>query len=125
MINILVDEAYAFDYLSILDIKKNKTPSGYNAWLTCYTCLEKQFDSNKWLSMIHSQEYSDMITANLFTFEAVEKAKDNKVSAKYVDECNYQRYIAKQNFQRKFFNSDLSEKKIGYEIYIHNNRTVV
>lgn len=125
MINILVDEAYAFDYLSILDIKKNKTPSGYNAWLTCYTCLEKQFDSNKWSLMIHSQEYSDMISANLFTFEAVEKAKDNKVSAKYVDECNYQRYIAKQNFQKKFFKSDLSEKKIGYEIYIHNNHTAV
>jgi len=125
MINILVDEAYAFDYLSILDIKKHKTSCGYDTWLTCYTYLQKQFDPNKWLSMIHSQEYSDMITANLFTFEAVENAKNNTVSAKYVDECNYQRHIAKQNFQRKFFNSDLSEKKIGYEIYIHNNRTVV
>lgn len=123
MINILVDEAYAFDYLSILDIKKNKTPSGYDAWLKCYTHLQNQFDSNKWFSMIYSQEYIDMVSANLLTFEAVDKAKNNNVSAKYVDECNYQRHLAKQNFQKKFFNSDLSEKKIGYEIYTHNNHT--
>ncbi len=31
----------------------------------------------------------------------------------------------KQNFQKKFFMSDLSELKIGYEKYIHNNHTAV
>ena len=42
----------------------------------------------------------------------------NEVSAKDVDYCNFQRHVAKENFQRKFFGSDLSEKKIGYEKYL-------
>jgi hypothetical protein len=51
------------------------------------------------------------------TFDAVDKAKTNEVTAQHVDYCNYQRHTAKQNFQNKFFNSDLSEVKIGYEKY--------
>ena len=121
MINILVDEAYAFDYLSILEVKKKKSDSSIEAWQKCYIHLQKQFDSEKWLSMIYSEEYKNMIKANELTFEAVDKAKNNEVTAQYVDHCNYQRHVAKQNFQKKFFNSELSELKIGYEKYIHNN----
>lgn len=117
MITLLVDEAYAFDYLSILDVKKNKNPFNYDVWSQCYKNLQYQFDNDKWLSMIYSDEYKNMIKANELTFDAVDKAKRNEVTAKYVDECNYQRYVAKQKFQLKFFNSVLSEKKIGYEIY--------
>ncbi len=120
MINILVDEAYAFDYLSILEVKKRKSYFSIEAWEKCYTYLQKQFDFEKWLLMIHSHEYENMIKANELTFDAVEKAKNNEVTAQYVDYCNYQRHLAKQNFQKKFFISDLSELKIGYEKYIHN-----
>ena len=121
MINILVDEAYAFDYLSILEVKKKKSDSSIEAWQKCYIHLQKQFDSEKWLSMIYSEEYKNMIKANELTFDAVDKAKNNEVTAQHVDYCNYQRHAAKQNFQKKFFTSDLSELKIGYEKYIHNN----
>jgi len=117
MINLLVDEAYAFDYLSILEIKKNKNPKNYGNWFSCYTYLQNQFDNNKWTSMISSLEYKEMIKANQSTFEAVDKAKNNLVTAKDVDFCNYQRHLAKQKFQQKFFNSNLSETKIGYEKY--------
>ena len=122
MINILVDEAYAFDYLSILEVKKKKSDSSIEAWQKCYIHLQKQFDSEKWMSMLCSKEYENMIKANELTFEAVDKAKNNEVTAQYVDHCNYQRHVAKQNFQKKFFNSNLSELKIGYEKYIHNNQ---
>lgn len=115
MINLLVDEAYAFDYLSILEVKKQKSSDSNKAWLNCWSHLQNQFEPEKWLSMIYSQEYKSMIKANLLTFEAVDKAKTNKVPAKYVDDCNYQRYLAKQNFQNKFFKSKLSEIKIGYK----------
>ena len=125
MINLIVDEAYAFDYLSILEIKKNKKPESYDAWIKCYKYLQNQFDDQKWISMINSQEYEQMIKANELTFDAVDKAKNDQVTAKYVDYCNYKRYIAKQNFQTKFFISNLSESKIGYEKYTHNNHTVV
>ena len=125
MINLLVDEAYAFDYLSILEVKKEKSKTFNDIWNTCYMYLENQFDSQKWLSIINSEEYKDMIKANQLTFIAVDKAKNNEVTAQYVDYCNYQRHVAKQNFQKKFFTSDLSELKIGYEKYIHNNHTDV
>ena len=125
MINILVDEAYAFDYLSILEVKKKKSDSSIEAWQKFYIHLHKQFDSEKWMSMLCSKEYENMIKANELTFEAVDKAKNNEVTAQYVDHCNYQRHVAKQNFQKKFFTSDLSELKIGYEKYIHNNHTDV
>ena len=125
MINLLVDEAYAFDYLSILEVKKEKSKTSNDTWNTCYMYLKNQFDSQKWLSIINSEEYKDMIKANQLTFIAVDKAKNNEVTAQYVDYCNYQRHAAKQNFQKKFFTSDLSELKIGYEKYIHNNHTDV
>ena len=121
MINILVDEAYAFDYLSILEVKKQKSSASNNAWIKCHAHLQKQFHSEKWMSMLCSKEYEKMIKANELTFDAVDKAKNNEVTAQYVDHCNYQRHVAKQNFQKKFFNSELSELKIGYEKYIHNN----
>lgn len=124
MINLNVDEAYAFDYLSILEIKKEKS-SDDKQWLDCWLFLQNQFESEKWLSIINSEEYKNMIKANLLTFDAVDKAKNNEVTAQHVDYCNYQRHAAKQNFQKKFFTSDLSELKIGYEKYIHNNHTDV
>jgi hypothetical protein len=124
MITILVDEAYAFDYLSILEIKKQKSSNNVQAWLNCWSHLQNQFEREKWLSMIYSQEYKDMINANQLTFEAVDKAKNNEVTAQYVDYCNYQRHIAKENFQKKFFNTNLSELKIGYEKYTDSNHTV-
>jgi hypothetical protein len=125
MITLLVDEAYAFDYLSILEVKKEKYSSNYKTWLNCSNHLQNQFESEKWLSIISSEEYKNMIKANLLTFEAVDKAKTNEVTAQYVDKCNYQRHIAKINFQKKFFNTDLMESKIGYEKYIDNNHTAV
>jgi len=117
MIFIEVDEAYAFDYLSILQVKKQKSSSAIETWSRCYLNLQTQFDSEKWFLMINSEEYENMIKANLLTFDAVDKAKNNEVTAQHVDYCNYQRHTAKQNFQKKFFNNNLCELKIGYDKY--------
>ena len=125
MISLQVDEAYAFDYLSILEVKKQKSSSAIEAWSKCYVHLQTQFDSEKWFSMVNSEEYKNMIEANQLTFNAVDKAKNNEVTAQYVDYCNYQRHTAKQNFQKRFFMSNLSELKIGYEKYVDSNRTEV
>jgi hypothetical protein len=117
MISLQVDEAYAFDYLSILEVKKQKSSSAIETWSKCYIHLQIQFDSEKWFFMVNSEEYKNMIEANKLTFDAVDKAKNNEVTAQYVDYCNYQRHTAKQNFQKKFFNNNLSEIKIGYNKY--------
>lgn len=117
MILLQVDEAYAFDYLSILHLKKMKSINSNDAWEKCYDYLKNQFDIQNWSLIINSQEYKNLIKANDLTFDAVDKAKNNKVTAKYVDFCNYQRYIAKQNFQKKFFDNALKEQKFGYEKY--------
>ena len=61
------------------------------------------------------------LNINRLTFEAVNKAKNNEVTAKEVDYCNYQRHIAKINFQKKFFSCDVNEVKIGYEKYENQN----
>lgn len=117
MINLVVDEAYAFDYLSILEVKKNKSSFSNNAWSICYNNLKNQFNSQKWQLMMSSEEYQNMIKANELTFDAVNKAKTNNVTAQHVDYCNYQRHLAKQDFQKKFFNTNLNEEKFGYEKY--------
>ncbi len=118
MINLNVDEAYAFDYLSILYVKKDISEKNYFNWKLCYDFLKTQINNNDfWDKIINSLEFNQMIEANKITFDAVDKAKNNEVSAQYVDKCNYQRYLAKQNFQKKFFSDILMEVKIGYEKY--------
>lgn len=116
MILLEVDEAYAFDYLSILALKicSAETSATYKR---CHSLLEKQFAPEMWDKLISSKEYGAICEANRSTFAAVDKAKNGLVTAKEVDFCNYQRYLAKQVFQQTFFSSPLSETKIGYETY--------
>lgn len=105
MINLKVDESYAFDYLSILEVKKNKTNSGIENWSFCFNFLKNQIEENLFNQIINSNEYKDMINANLNTFDAVEKARYGLISAKEVDDWNMKRYEAKVKFQNKFFPS--------------------
>ena len=81
MINLLVDEAYAFDYLSVLEVKKQKSSISNDAWAKCYVYLQNQFDNEKWSHMMHSKEYENMIKANELTFDAVDKG-DNAFALK-------------------------------------------
>ena len=65
--------------------------------------------------IIKSKEYNDLLNANELTFNAVDKAKTDDVLASYVDKCNYGRMLSKKKLQEKFFNTNLTETKIGYE----------
>jgi hypothetical protein len=115
MIKITVDEAYAFDYYSILHLKHN---SGYLP-LETLQIAKNDLIENLGIEVVEtilsSSEYDDVYEANKLTFDAVDKAKDDSVPASYVDKCNYKRMLAKKTLQSKFFNTDLSEIKIGYE----------
>ena len=44
-----------------------------------------------------------MVAVNQKTFTAVNKARYGKITAKEVDNCNLERYNAKQKLRNKFF----------------------
>ena len=111
MINLLVDEAYAFDYLSILHIKKNINQQVESSWKGCFNYIKEQIGENAMQEIIDSKEYYGMIDANQITFDAVEKARYGSITAKEVDEANMLRYKKKCELQKKFFNSNMKEIK--------------
>lgn len=115
MIKLSVDEAYAFDFLSILELKKQKGSDVDHYLDHIKNEIIAQIGTEKFQSIVNSQEYYDLLDSNNQTFEAVDKAKTDQVSASHVDKCNYQRMISKGILQKKFFSSSLNEKKIGYE----------
>lgn len=108
MISLLVDECYAFDYLSILEIKKNiNSEKNKKAWEECFDYLQKQLPDLFQL-IINSQEYKDLYEANLLTFNAVDKARSGgSISAKEVDDLNILRYNKKLDLQRKYFSNTI------------------
>jgi hypothetical protein len=116
MINLTVDESYAFDYLSILEIKSNKNGDKKN-YKQCKENIICQIGLDNFLEIEASEEYHQLLKANLNTFNLVEAVKLNPCLGDKVDESNYERYKAKIALQKKFFNENLSEQKIGYEIY--------
>ena len=115
MINLLVDEAYSFDFLRIFYIKINNIDLKLKAWSECKDYIKDQI-TDKFNKIIRSKEYKTLLKANQKTFKAVDKAKMDKIKASYVDSCNYERYLAKKALQEKFFSTFLKETKIGYKI---------
>jgi len=112
MINLPVDEAYAYDVLAICQIKYNKKlPNSDKNYYLIFNELKKQLDKLH-DEIIHSQEYINLINANEETFHAVQKARYGTISAKEVDDLNMKRYTYKVELQNKFFpNSEILEKK--------------
>jgi hypothetical protein len=114
MLNIKVDEGYAFDYLAILYVKNLKfnTELSKQTYLDCFFYLKNQIDENIYSSIIASEEYLNLIDANIKTFDAVDKARYGEISAKEVDNLNMLRYTYKVKLQNKFFSSsEITEKK--------------
>jgi hypothetical protein len=112
MINLPVDEGYAYDVLAICHVKYSKQlPNSEKSYFLILTELKKQ------LGKIHddildSEEYKELIMANLETFDAVEKARYGNITAKEVDDLNMKRFYCKKNLQKKFFpNLEYLEQK--------------
>lgn len=113
MIALLVDEGYAFDYLSILEIKSNKNGDKivYNH---CKENIISQIGLYEFLEIESSQEYKELLEANLNTFNLVDAVKSDYCLGLEVDKANYERFLKKQALQKKFFGSIGNEIKIGY-----------
>lgn len=115
MINLNVDEGYAFDYLSILEVKKNLYPSKSKkeTYQNCFNFLRQQLTPELFDNILLSKEYHSLYKANKKTFDLVDMARNNgPVTAKEVDDSNMERFFCKQKLQNKFFDGKLTEEKI-------------
>ena len=120
MINLPVDEGYAFDYLSILQIKLDndlESVQKQRNFSDCYRHLESSLGGCTFSAVITSDEYAELCASNEEVFRLVDLAKEDKVRASDVDRGNFERYKKKMALQEKFFNSAIGETKTGYEVY--------
>jgi len=115
MIKIRVDEAYAFDYYSILELKYKNNFISQEILDVTKKDLINDLGEDLVKEILDSDEYRDLLDSNQITFDAVDKAKEDLVTASYVDKCNYKRMLSKKSLQTRFFTNTLTETKIGYE----------
>ena len=119
MLTILVDEAYAFDYLAILLIKYDfsKNELILTKAEECMAHIKSQIGKKKMEEILSSDEFKKLLDANKKTFEWVDKAKTDSCKASDVDKSNYERCKARNALQEKFFTNKISEVKFGYQAY--------
>lgn len=116
MISVSLDEGIIFDMLSIYEVKLQKNPTDLhkNTYESFLKKIRTSVGSKKLSLILNSQEYQELLIANTNTFELVDMVKNNPCLGKEIDNSNYERYLKKKALQKKFFNSDISEHKIGY-----------
>lgn len=118
-LNLLVDAAYALDYCAILFVKNsnaigdNKKKLSEEVDNVC-AYIAGQIGISLFEEILGSKEWEKLIEANSEVFKGVDKAKTNSITAFELDRLNFARYLAKIELQRKFFNSEVTEQKIGY-----------
>lgn len=115
-IKLSMDAGAAFDILSIHLVKSQKSSTEANVknYLDTANEIREQIGGDLFNLICSSEEFSELKTANEKVFEAVDLAKQDKISASLADSLNYQRFLQKKNLQQKYFNSNLTEQKIGY-----------
>jgi hypothetical protein len=115
---ITLPEGYIFDILSIYQIKLFKFQQDsvhLNNFNNLLNEIKSEIGKNKTIEIMESQEYFDLVAANLATFELVDAVKTDPCLGKEVDSSNYKRFLAKKALQEKWFDSIYSEVKIGYD----------
>lgn len=119
MINWVLDEAYCLDFLSVLDVKLDKAAAESRA------DVQKRFDFylNLFLEQVgdelgtqimDSSDYSKLKDCNKVIFETLDNCKKYKVDALTIDKLNYNRFLIKNEIQKKYFGKAVNELKFGY-----------
>lgn len=112
------DYGYAYDYLSIFEVKVKKV-GGVKAiqnFTNCYQVVEQQVGTKKMIEVFVSDEYRHLVQMNIRLFELVDEVKSDPYKGKELDEQVYIRFLAKKKVQEKFFpDSTQLEQKVGYE----------
>jgi hypothetical protein len=118
-INLEVDIAYAIDFLSILEVKLSKLNDkiSLNNFNDQKRFLSDQMDFNLFNQILNSEEYENLYETNKRIWESIDLIKTGNITAKHVDDLNYQRWILKNKLQSKFFNHTTSEQKTERKDY--------
>ena len=111
MIDISVDEAYEFDYYAIMELKFHKGAIPELLLKKIEYNITKQLGTELFQTILESSEYKKLYEANVNTFDAVDKAKTNQVTAQEVDRTNYERMLAKKHFKVSFLKMLYQNKK--------------
>jgi hypothetical protein len=114
MINIMIDEAAAFDMLSILQLKTHKNDTSFNSYKMFLDDLYCELGQEVVSIILASVEYADLFKANQEVFSLIDEVVNEPIEtikAKYVHNANMKRFYAKKALQEKFFNTELTEQK--------------
>lgn len=119
MITIQIQENEAFDRLSILEVKSlNLPPLKQQKIKEQIEELQHTISEHIGLKLsqeiYHSPEYKMLFEINKKLFLYVDKAKNNDVTVKQVGDEVYNRHLAKASLQKKYFNDEIKEVKVGY-----------
>ncbi len=118
MIAIQVDEGYAFDHLSIIEVKLDCSPSHVNEKNhgDASANIIRQIGHDLFHQIVESKDYMNLYDCNKKIFKLVDDAKEDLVTASEVDNANYERFVLKKALQEKFFGSQIKEVKVGYNL---------
>ncbi len=110
---ILVDWAYAFDHLSILEVKGSRLGGQASLVREASVHLMAQLNPKCFKTIHNSPQYQALYAANLAAWEGVEKARYSyqRTSAKEIDDLNMVRHKAKAALQQAFWPEQLTEIK--------------
>ena len=121
MINIHIDEAVAYDMLSILSVKNKHISSKESSiafegmWMDIFIEVGAVIHQQ----VMGSDEYKKLASTNQRIFSRLNDIKlrePHAADALFIDDSNYRRYLAKRALQERFFPTvPLTERKIGYE----------
>lgn len=113
MINLPVDEAYAFDFLSVIDVKRSKSSRDEDTFKELCSVIESQIGLDLFRTIMSSNIYSEMIMINQKIYDLIDIIRDEgtHIDAKVVDDANTERYRLKKRLQDQFFMSELAETK--------------
>jgi len=123
MVTISVDEGYAFDILSIFQVKMHnctdpvKIETSKRGFSILYEELKVQLGQEKLSEIINSKDYDELYTENHTTFvlvDAIRASNENSIG-KNIDLNNLRRFECKRKLQSKFFNTNMVETKTKYE----------
>lgn len=117
-IKITVDEAEAFDRLSILQIKiknTNRLKSINNQANNLIMEIMDSISYEKYKKIMTSPEYENLYQSNKKIFDLVDEIKKQNINALIVDTANHERFKYKKALQDKFFKNPIQEIKLGYE----------
>jgi hypothetical protein len=118
MLNLPVDEAYAFDYLAILLVKGAHGLDTQHEHEGCRRQLAHQMEWRQFAGVCASEEFHALVRVNEALYQACERLRSgHPVTTAEMDRLNLQRWEAKQLLQRLWFASPLQELKTAVAGY--------